>query len=132
MKASSRQGISAGLDAGLRRGIDYEKSRLRQAPPSGNQNCDPPAAGLDVMVPSSHRLGALLCGFAALSACRRARATSDAFDSPQPREDYRDVFEKPALQRVLAPRLSAPVKQGGGTPPTMFYEAARPNAEVED
>ena len=35
----------------------------------------------------------------------RAVATSDAFDSPQRSEDYRDVFEKPALPRALAPQL---------------------------
>lgn len=46
--------------------------------------------------PSPHKLGSMerlrrtFCIF-----CEDdARAISDAFDSPQPREDYRDVFEK--------------------------------------
>lgn len=44
--------------------------------------------------------------------------------------DYRDVpVRKAALPRTLAPQTSAPAKQGGRTRPTMFCEAARPNAD---
>ena len=36
---------------------------------------------------------------------------------------------KAALPRTLAPQTSAPAKQGGRIRPTMFCEAARPNAD---
>ena len=58
-----------------------------------------------------------------LPAARSRAATSDAFDSPQRREDYRDVFEKLRTARS-SPPTSAPAKQGGGTPPTMFLRGS--------
>ena len=83
-----------------------------------------------------------------------AVATSDAFDSPQSREDYRDVYEKPALALNLAPQLvgarqnkeavlgrlcfarqpdpmptaEGPENKEGGTPPDYVFRGPRPPA----
>lgn len=76
---------------------------------------------------------ALSCGCAALFSAfgrspRRQRvATSDTYASPQSSEDYRTCSEKPRWHAPCPP-TSAPAKQGGGTPPTMFCAAARPDA----
>ena len=65
----------------------------------------PSIAGRDA-TRSTHPLGShAICAAPPLSrpsaaADVSARATSDAFDSPQPCEDYRDVSEKPRFHAL--------------------------------
>ena len=63
-----------------------------------------------------------------LPAARSCASTSDAFDSPQQREDYRDVFRKGALPRILAPRRRRPQNKEAVLRRLCFCAAARPNA----